>query len=239
MDVLGRGYKEKRNKVAAKSLKGKPSIPEFLLKPEDEDMVGPPLPPKFGKAAKQHPGRRIMLAMRLRGVSTGLGAVATRIGIAITESSATVTALAKRLVSAESVIMSDEDSSYARFKDQFADHKTVNHSKSYSTPEGVNNNQAESFNSRVKRAIKGIYLNVSHKYLKDYASEIAWREDTRGLVTSKKLAHLFRVALGVGMSLWWRGYTHGHHRTDELLVEGPRPAPARGKPVGQPPKPPR
>ncbi|MBC7500581.1 MAG: transposase, partial [Herminiimonas sp.] len=73
MDVLGRGYKEKRNRVARKSVRGKPAIPEHLLKPEDDDeLFGPPLPPKFGKAEKQHPDRRVMISMRQRSVSKGL-----------------------------------------------------------------------------------------------------------------------------------------------------------------------
>ena len=34
--------------------------------------------------------------------------------------------------------------------------------------------------------------------MKDYASEIAWREDTRRPTIGKKLAHLFGVTLGSG-----------------------------------------
>ena len=84
-----------------------------------------------------------------------------------------------------------------------------------------------------------IYLNPSNKYLHDYSVEQAWREDTRRLSTGEKLQHLFRHVLRVGMSLWWRGYTHGRHREDELLVEGNRPAKGRGRPKGWQPKLPR
>lgn len=52
---------------------------------------------------------------------------ASRIGIAITECAKTVTALAKRFASTESVVMRDEDPSYASFERLFADHRTVNH----------------------------------------------------------------------------------------------------------------
>lgn len=240
MDVNGRRYKEKRNKPLGGGAAGKPKLPAHLLKPTaDGELLGPPVPPKFGKSAKQPPERRLMLVMRQRGMNKGKGAAATRIAIAITESTKTVTAMATRYASAESVIMSDEDPSYAVFKRLFADHRTVNHSKTYSAPGGVNNNQAESFNFRVRRAIEGIYLNASNKYLKDYAAEQAWREDTRRLSTSKKLGHLLRVVFGVGMSLWWRGYSHGRHREDELLIEGARPARGRGKEVGAKPRPPR
>lgn len=239
MDVNGRRYKEKRNKPLGGRTAGKPSIPAHLLKPAEGELVGPPVPPKFGKTARQPAERRLLLVMRQQGVSKGKGAAATRIAIAVSESTQTVTAMATRYASAESVIMSDEDPAYAKFKELFAAHRTVNHSKGYSTADGTNNNQAESFNFRMRRAIEGVYLNASNKYLKDYAAEQAWREDTRRVSTGKKLVHLFRLVLGVGRSLWWRGYSHGRHREEELLVEGARPAPPRGKAVGAKPKPPR
>lgn len=240
MDVNGRRYKEKRNKPLGGSRTGAPKIPEHLLKPvESKDFVGPPTPPKFGKAAKQPLDRRLMLVMRQRGVSKGKGAAATRVGIAITESSKTVIAMATRFASVESVIVSDEDPSYATFKKLFADHKTINHSKGYSDGNGVSNNLAESFNWRMRRAVQGVYLSASNKYLQDYASEQAWREDTRRMSTGKKLRHLLGIALSVGLSRWWRGYTHGAHREEEILVEGNRPAEGRGRPKGWKPKPPR
>lgn len=231
MDVNGRRYKEKRNKPLGGKTTGKPAIPAALLKPA-EDFVGPPTPPKWGKAERQNAERRILIVMRQRGVSKGKGAAATRVGIAITECAKTVTSMATTYASAESLIMSDEDPSYAAFKRLFADHRTVNHSKEYSKPDGTNNNQAESFNWRVRRAITGVYLSASNKYLKDYAAEQAWREDVRKLSNGKKLAHLFRVVMSVGRSLWWCGYSQGRHREEELLIEGARPAPGRGKQVG-------
>jgi transposase-like protein len=241
MDVNGRRYREKRNKPLGGRITGKPKIPEQLLASSQDpnDLVGPPVPPKHGKSARQPADRRLLLVMRQRGATKGKGASLTRVSIAITESGSSVTAMATRFASAESVFMTDEDSSYAGFKSLFADHKTINHSKGYSLPDGVNNNQAESFNRRMRRAVEGIYLSASNKYLLDYGAEQAWREDTRRLTTGKKLVHLFRVAMGVGMSLWWRGYTHGMHRNDELLVDGPRAAVGRGKKVGAQPKPPR
>ena len=128
---------------------------------------------------------------------------------------------------------------YASFSHLFAEHKTINHSKGYSDGKGVSNNQAESFNWRMRRAVEGVYLSASNKYLKDYAAEQAWREDTRRLSTGDKLKHLVRAAMAVGLSLWWRGYTHGKHREEELLVEGDRPAKGRGRPKGWRPMPPR
>lgn len=238
MDVNGRRYKEKRNKPQGGGKKGAPSIPAHLLKPA-ADHAGPPLPPKWGKAARQHPDRRQMISVRQRGISKGMGASATKVAIAISESTQTVTYVAERGISAESHLMTDEDPSYASFGRRFASHETINHSVTFSRDGAVNNNQAESFNARVRRGTEGIYLNVSNKYLTDYASEMAWREDTRKLSTGNKFKHLLQEALWVGLSRWWRGYTHGKHRQDELLVEGNQPVKARGRPKGWKPKPPK
>jgi len=234
MDINGRRYREKRNKPQGGRPTAKPRIPAHLLKPKEEGapFVGPPDPPKHGKAARQPKDRRILLVMRQRGVVPRLGAMATRIGVAMNESTTTVTAMAKRFASTESRVMTDEDPAYAAFGKLFAEHKAVCHSQTYSLPDGTNNNQAESFNWRMRRSAEGVYLSASNKYLTDYAAENAWREDTRRLSTGKKLRYLLRVAMGVGLSLWWRGYRQGKHRTYEKLVDGMLPAKGRGRAKG-------
>ncbi|MEK8049173.1 IS1595 family transposase [Ideonella sp. DXS22W] len=241
-DQLGRRYKEKRNKPRGGD-RQKPTIPEHLraptVDPDTGEILGPPKPPKFDKAAKQPEDRRLMLVIRQRGLARGRGAVATRVGIALTESRTTVTTMATRYASSESHIMTDEDPSYSRFATLFAEHRTVNHSQAYSDRKGTNNNQAESFNWRMKRLVRGIYLNPSVKYLLDYAGEAAWREDTRRLSVGDRLKHLLKAVMGVGLSRWWRNYSHGHHREEELLLEGAREAGTRGKEKGWKPKPPR
>ncbi len=243
MDANGRRYKEKRNRPQGGGGAPKPAIPAEMLKPKvDEatgEIMGPPTPPKFGKTAKQPLDRRLILVMRQRGVAKGTGAVATRVAVALTESAKTVIAMATKFASAESKIMSDEDPAYAGFIRLFQGHSTINHSKAFSAPDGVNNNQAECFNWRMRRSVEGIYLSPSNKYLADYAAESAWREDTRRMTTGKRLKHILKTALGVGLSLWWRGYTHGHHREEELLIEGPQEAKGRGKKKGWKPRVPR
>lgn len=238
MDVNGRRYREKRNRPQVARPTAKPKIPAHLLKPEDGAgaFVGPPNPPKHGKTARQPKDRRILLVMRQRGVVPKRGAMATRIGVALAETAATVTALARRFASSESRILTDEDPAYARFGRLFTEHKAVSHSVAYSLPDGTSNNQAESYNWRMRRAAEGIYLSPSNKYLADYAVEAAWREDARHLSTGQKLRALLRVAMGVGLSRWWRGYRQGRHRTFEMLVEGPQEARGRGKRKGAKPK---
>ena len=243
MDINGRRYREKRNKPLGGGAAGKPKIPAHLLKPsvdpETGEIHGPPKPPKWDKKAKQPADRRLLLVIRQRSQAKKKGAVATRIGIALSESAATVVAMAKKFASAESSVMSDEDPAYYSFSKLFTQHQTINHSKGYSDGKGVSNNLAESFNWRMRRSAEGIYLSPSNKYLADYAAENAWREDTRKLSTLDRLRQLLRTAMGVGLSQWWRGYVQGQHREHEMLVEGKLPAKGRGRPKGWKPRPPR
>lgn len=240
LDLLGRNHAAKRGKPQVVKSTGKKSFPKHLLKEEQlAGFIGPPKPPKWDKKAHQDPDRRILLVMRLRGRSKGMGAVATFVAVAITESAKAVLTLARRHASAESAIMSDEDPSYAAFSSYFAKHETVNHSETFSREGRISNNLAESFNMRMKRLIRGVYLNVSQKYLADYGCEAAWREDVRELPTSKKLGHLLSMVGRVGVSLWWGNFSHGQHRGHELTVEGDLPAEPRGRPKGWKPKPPR
>lgn len=231
MDVNGKRYREKRNQPLGGGNAGRPRLPAHLLKAAKE-FIGPPLPPKFGKAAAQPADRRIVLVLRQRGVSKGKGASATRVSIALTESGKTALAMATKFASVESVIMSDEDSSYAAFDTLFKAHKSINHSVAYSDGKGTNNNQAESYNKRLRRSLEGVHLNVSNKYLHEYASEQAWREDARQMSTGDKLDNLLRTVMFVGPSQNWCGYSHGKHRTEEILIDGRKAAPARGKPKG-------
>lgn len=240
LDALGRNHAAKRGKPQVVKPTGKPTVPKQYLKPElAPDFVGPPKPEKWDKKAKQHPDRRILLVMRLRGRSKGMGGVATFVAVALSETTRAVQALAQRHASAESAIMSDEDPSYAAMARYFAKHDAINHTKAFSRDGHISNNLAESFNMRMKRLMRGVYLNISKKFLADYGCEAAWREDVRELPTSKKLGHLLSMVGRVGMSRWWRGFSHGHHRDHELLVDGTQEVKARGRPKGWKPKPPR
>lgn len=237
-DLNGKRYREKRNQPQVRKKK-KPAIEDKYIEkvdPHTGEIFGPEPPAKFGKAARQPADRRIMLTLRKRGQVKGNGAIATRVCIALTEAGQTVQAMATRFATASSAFMTDEDPSYAKFGIMFSAHDTVSHSETYSTDEGVNNNQAESFNRRMRRSAEGIYLNVSNKYLTSYSAENAWREDLRRTSTFQRLKSLMGFAFGVGLSEWWRGYWQGKYRTHELLIEGARDAPARGKKKGAPPK---
>jgi hypothetical protein len=86
-----------------------------------------------------------------------------------------------------------------------------------------------------QRAEKGVYLNVDPKYLLDYAVEIVFRSDTRRLPNGTQLRIALNIAFSVGVSKYWRGFTHGKHRTEELTQPTPRPAPSSGPRKGRSP----
>jgi transposase-like protein len=238
LDLLGRNHEAKRGKPQVVKPKGKSELPEHLLKKKDDKEAGE-TEIKAEKKARQPEARRIMLSLCQRGVSKGMGSIATFVGIARTETTVAVTTLAHQHASAESHMMSDEDPAYAKFAAHFVKHDTVNHSETFSKPGGISNNQAESFNMRVKRAITGIYLGLSTKYLHEYCCEQAWRKDTVEMKASKRIGHLLTLLGRVGLSHFWRGASHGFHRNYEILVDGTLPAKAHGREKGWTSAPPR
>lgn len=112
---------------------------------------------------------------------------------------------------------------------------TVEHSKELRGPNGENNNQSEELNWRYDRAEKGVYLNIEPKYMLDYAVETSFRADTRRLANGQQLKLALAVALNVGESMFWKGFTHGQHRTVELTHPMPQAAGASGPPKGRQP----
>lgn len=235
MDVLGRRHREKRNLPQVRP-QPKAAIPVHLLKPKDGEPMGPPAPIKASKRARQPEDRRLLLVVRQRSNVKGKGAVMTRVASALSESGVTVSKFLTRYASAESTLVTDEDPAYDGVGKYFAAHDSVKHSETYSDERGVNQNQAESFNARMRRSVEGIYLNPREKYLLEYGAETAWREDTRKMSNGHKLASLFGTVLGVGHSRCWRGYTHGKHRKFEPLVEGEREAKTSGPKKGKHPQ---
>ncbi len=57
---------------------------------------------------------------------------------------------------------------------------------------------------------------LAPKYMHDYITEVAWREDMRRTPTSKQVESL----LGMSMkspSRWWLRYWQGNHRESEVM----------------------
>ena len=190
--------------------------------------------PEFGNRLPK--ARRILFAIRKRSEVRGKGASATRVAIGLTETSPVVTAVLKEFVAMpESYLNTDSSPAYTEMGKEFLAHRTVEHAKELSGPNGENNNQAEELNARFDRAEKGIYLNIEPKYMLDYAVETSFRSDTRRIPNGEQLKLAMCIALSVGESEFWKGFTHGRHRQIELLHPHPQPARASGPRKGKHP----
>jgi transposase-like protein len=177
--------------------------------------------------------RRIVFTLRRRSGVKGRGAVVTRVGVGLAETPDVAQALASSFVAMpESILATDTGTAFAKLGTQFKLHMTVNHSEALSGPDGQHNNNAESFSARQDRSEKGVYLNIEPKYLHDYAVETAFREDHRRTAPGAQSDLALYHALNVGHSHHWRGFTHGRHRSYEILATGNRPSGASGPKPG-------
>jgi len=167
----------------------------------------------------QHPNRRIVMVMRQVDPTGGTGSIRTIVEIVPTETAEWANKLAKKYISRGASVMTDESNAYSEYMARYK-HETVNHSNMFSTDEGVNNNQAESFFSRMRRMVIGQVHRVTPKYMLDYVSEVAWREDIRRTPTSVQVGSLLKNTLRK-RSKWWRGYWQGYHRAEEIMFVAP------------------
>lgn len=160
--------------------------------------------------------RRIVMNLRELHAEPGKGACKTITAICMAENQTYALDLAKHFIEPGSTVMTDENPAYTQFSKWF-DHKVVNHAVEFSTPDGVNENQAESYFSRLRRYILGVAHRIQPKYMADIASEMSWREDTRRNTQRERLNFLLGAIKANGRSKWWRGYWQGFHRDGELL----------------------
>jgi hypothetical protein len=124
--------------------------------------------------------------------------------------------LCERFVEQGSAIWTDEHKAFRALSSSY-DHHSVEHSVEFMSVDGIHNNQAESYFSRLRRAEYGIFHGMRPQYMIDYAQEMAWREDMRKSTLMDQVQSLIRSVFSVGESVWWRGYHQGHRRNDELL----------------------
>lgn len=98
----------------------------------------------------------------------------------------------------------DEGTHWDNLEAQYDAHR-INHSEAYSW-DGACTNQAESYFSRLRRAVTGQHHHVSPQYLYQYANEAAWREDTRRVDNRGLLNKALGSALHAPVSRTWKGY---------------------------------
>lgn len=142
--------------------------------------------------------RQCVVIMRERG---GEGRILTRVFRSERQGAAWITESVDR----QALIIADEGSGWDVLHASHEVHR-VNHSKEFSSDEGVNTNLAESLFSRMKRAEKGIHHHVAGEYLDFYAADGAWREENRMLDDRSKVTKLIRAALNLAPSRTFAGY---------------------------------
>lgn len=168
--------------------------------------TGPRPRPSMTKSnVERRKKRRVVLVLRQHSGLEGHGAVRTIVAVLKAETADEVTPVIEENVIKGALMMTDENAAYIRLNANY-EHEVVNHSQTYSTVDGVNENQAESFFSRVRRYYLGISHKCEPKYLADIVWEMAWREDVRRKTEGTKLAHLLKTTWANGRSIKWRGY---------------------------------
>ncbi len=146
----------------------------------------------------------------------GRGASRTIIYIANSENETDSVAFAREYVVPGSILMTDESGAFTQFSRWF-NHQTVQHSLEWQNDKGVNDNQAESYFSRLRRSEYGVYHGFRPEYLTDYANEMAWREDTRRESMREKFVGLLKSVMKAGFSRWFGGYYQGNRRQTEIV----------------------
>lgn len=185
-----------------------------------------PTSPTAYKNWKRRENRRIVMVLRQCYPQKGMGgSYRTIIAICRSENEKDATQLAYTYINPGTEIMTDSCSAYNLLSKDY-DHKSVEHAELFSE-NGVNDNQAESYYSRMRRHVKGVSLRCTPKYIHDLANEMAWREDQRRSTLLERLKDLMHKLYHYGRSQWWRGYFQGYMRNYEILWESSRDNPFR------------
>ena len=177
-------------------------------------------PPATGKAnwLRRIKNRRVVMVLRELYPEPRRGACRTIVAVCNSENEKCAVGLVEKYVKPGTFIMTDENSAYSSFESlgKGYTHKTVEHAVEFSTVDGINDNQAESYFSRLRHYALSVGKRIEPKYLADIATEMAWREDVRRNTLKEKMHFLLGGALKHGLSIWWTGYWQGHHRRDEI-----------------------
>ncbi len=85
----------------------------------------------------------------------------------------------KEYVKAESTVYTDENNSYWSVRYNGYNHQTIKHKERIYAIGDVHTNTIEGYWSLVKGGLKGVYRNVSEKYLQTYFNEYSFRYNRR------------------------------------------------------------
>jgi len=140
-----------------------------------------------------------------------------------------------------SVLVTDQHDSYLDFAWQFDDHKRVNHTERFVSPDGMHTNLAEGFFSRMRTAHAGAWHRVSIQHLEIYGWEIAWRQTMVGSPNNVQLQDLLKRLLQSGrpsrfLDYWSKRAPHGRPDPDEVGAAVEVPVSDIPKKMGRPKK---
>ena len=147
--------------------------------------------------------RRIVIALR---EATPCGRMI--IAVVAAETQQHVIPVIRKYVASGATIQSDDSGAYSPLSIWY-NHQVVRHSTEYCTNDGVNNNFAENYFSRLRRGEFGVHHGMRPQYLAFYSAEFAWRETVRRLSLKEKFTNLLKKALSCDISRAWRGYAQG------------------------------
>ena len=92
-------------------------------------------------------------------------------------------------VDKSAVIMTDDFTSYRGLKNEFADHKVIQHYKKIYVNGDIHTNTIEGYFSILKRGIIGIYQHVGKNHLHRYLAEFDFRYNNRIRAKVSMMSH--------------------------------------------------
>lgn len=165
--------------------------------------------------------RRVVLAIRQISDEYGRGAIRSTAFVLHAENAASAIPAIKTAVEPGATIWTDAGKAFSPLIAEYA-LEMVNHSKEYSTLDGVNNNQAESFIARLRRSEFGVFRAMRPNYFLDYCLEMCWREDYRRETIRARIQDVLKRVRKSGPSQSFKGYWQGTRRLVEWTSPGPR-----------------
>lgn len=134
------------------------------------------------------------------------------------ESAASILPLIKKYVAKDALIMTDSGSAFKPlYRELGIAHEMVNHSEEYVSFDGINNNMAESFFSRMRRAEFGTYNGMRHQYFAFFAAEFVWKNDSKRMTMREKFETVFKRIFTRETSKAFCNYNHGRRLPFEYI----------------------
>jgi transposase-like protein len=165
--------------------------------------------------------RRILLALSQADPDSyeGKGSNRTLYFVLEKENGDTIIPIIKKYVEKSALIHTDFGNAFNRIELDIGNHHLkVNHSVQYQDSEGVNNNYAESFFSRLRRAEFGTYNGMRPQYFAFYAAEFSWRDAMKKTSLRDKFEDVIIKAFSREKSKAFCNYNHGHRLNFEYVM---------------------